>query len=133
MSTTSVTLIFVAWMLANFLLYAIVLFSFRPRLVGWAEVFLRASQWLLGAVFIATIAEVWWQESLLHFSASPTGVLTVPIQDHGTKYVSRGDARIIHFFNTVFFLMFLPFLAAAVGETGQRSILGDRKNKDVSQ
>lgn len=61
----------------------------------------------------------------MHFSATPTSTLTVPIQDHGVKYVSHSDAEIIGFFDTLFYLFFLPFLAAAIGEMGLKAVRED--------
>ena len=118
MSRVALVLIFVAWAVANLVAYGVRLFSIRVRWVHGAETFCKISQWLLAAVVFAVIAEGWWQEGPLHFSSTPTSVLTVPIQDHGQKYVSPHDAEIIGFFHKVFYLVALPFIATFLGKMG---------------
>ena len=136
MSNTSLSLVFVAWMVANFIAYGVLLLSDRAGWVRAAKAFCRLSQWLLAAVFLVIFAEVWWQESLLTFSAVPTSVLTVPIQDHGVKYVSPHDAKIISFCGTLFDLMLLPFFASVIGGMGLKSVNEasvEKRRRNVSQ
>jgi hypothetical protein len=121
-SHTSLILIFVAWAAANLVAYGLVIFSERPALVRSARTFCKLSQRAVVAVITVLIAEVFWQEFLLNFSASPTLALTVPVQDHGTKYVSPRDADIIRLFGTIFYLTFLPMFALFIGEAGVRSV-----------
>ena len=123
---TKTSLIFIAfgWAAANLAGYAVVLFSDRPAQHRGAEALLKFSRQLLVVCITILIAEVWWQEFVMAFSASPTPQLTVPIQDHGTKYVSPVDAGITDLFHSAFFLMSLPFLSLFLGERARTAISG---------